>query len=808
MRNYLVAWFQTLTWEKVLVFSAQWLTAGCFLLFLTFSTDFLFSFSFLRNIIFRIITTLLCLIYVSLFSLNRSYRPRFNSSKLVLLALFLVYCLSAVLNNTLLSSFWGNYLRMDGLFTWATYIIFALVVSRLFRNLTEWQKVFQIIFFVSSLTALVAVSQYLHHPLLIDTAGGSRASSTFGNVSYYGFWQALTFFLGLYLAFNSRLRQMTVLLWLFALTDVILIIGEVCAYGQAQSGPLWPVLGNLYLLLLWFWPQFWLLRYRLDKKSWQRWLAVGSLLLLQLAALWLSGARIAVVATAFGLVVLFIIAAWQQSRRLVSVKQRLILAIILLACLGLGLIFVNWQSLTLSKDDLQPYNSFYDRLVVWDISWQAFRAKPILGWGPENFSLAFNQHYDDRIFRSGVSPIWYDKAHNIFIQHLVEGGLVALLLYLVLWLLLLRSWLRLWRQKPAERTAWVILAAGALVYQIQSIFYFDTINNQLIFFVLLAYIWSRETELSDKVDKYGLPLQTPFRRPVFFSVLCLIAALFIYNFFVQNLLANYRFTTSLMSVRSDWQLITAEKLESIRYDAAAAPTLGKSELRYQYVLLVSDLIARGSPLEVAALKQQIAYAESVMLKNISKKPGDTVNYVELANFYLLAGRIDSVYWERGLKLAEILLRDNPERTQFLYIAGQLRLASGQEQAGLDLFQQVAERRPEIFDTHIQYYKQLLNLGWLKEANDYFNQHLVTAPYADLLAVTQYDLRTSSYDLAAKHLEILKQRQKSPADVALLTALLLLGQGKTEKAEISAQQAVNNYPSLLPALIPYFPSLQP
>ncbi len=806
MRNKLLSWYHSLTWEKVLLFLAQWLSAGTLLVLFSFSYDFLSSFSFLRNIIFRILTVIICFLYLLLFSLNRSYKPRFNSSLFVLILLFLTYCLSAVVNGTLMTSFWGDYLRMDGLFALVHYIVFAFVVSALFRDFSAWSKVWQLLLFVSFCTALIAVSQFLHYPLLIDSAGGIRVSSTFGNVSYYGFFQSLAFFLSLYVVANPRLKQVPLILWFFLFADILLIFLEIYTrVHYHQPGLLRQLVGNLYLVLIWLWPQFWLLRFRLVHQPWQRWLAVVSLLLLQLLAIWLSGARSAIIATATGLICLALILAVRLSQRWHK-NQRLIL----IGLSTLVVLITTWLSrsfLFRIPQYLQEYNSFTDRLIVWQISWKAFLAKPILGWGPENFLTAFNRYYDDRLFRSGISPIWYDKAHNILIQHLVDGGLLAALLYLILWLLIIRSFRHLWRQRPAERTSWVVLAVFALVYWIQSLFYFDTISNQLLFFILLSYLWSREAELSNAVKRYGLPLRVPFGRPIFFSLISAITVLFIYNFYLDSILANKDFTTKLMTVRTDWSQATEDKLESIRLEAAKSPTLGKSELRYQYVLLISDFITQGSPLPAELLKSQVAIAESVLLKNISKKPTETETYVQLANYYLLAGRVDKVYWERGLKVAQMLRRDNPNRTQLLYLEGQMFLALGLSEDGLALFRQAAERRPEVVDTHMQYYKQLTNLQRLPEAERYFQLHLSSVPSEDILAVIKYDIGARHFDLALKHLEVLKNRQELSEDVATLSAVALLLEGKQSEALKQAQEAVMLYPSLLPTLQQYFPSLE-
>jgi tetratricopeptide (TPR) repeat protein len=179
----------------------------------------------------------------------------------------------------------------------------------------------------------------------------------------------------------------------------------------------------------------------------------------------------------------------------------------------------------------------------------------------------------------------------------------------------------------------------------------------------------------------------------------------------------------------------------------------------------------------------------------------------MANFYLLAGRIDPIYWQRGLVIAQKLRTDNPARTQLLYLEGQFRLSLGQKTEGLALFQAATVRRPDVLDTHIQYYKQLVNAGELTQADSYFDQYLQAILPADLLKLVQFDLGSHHLELASKHLQLLKDNKKLPQDAAILTSLLLLAQGHQAEAERSAQAAIQQFPAAYAILSHYFTGLR-
>ena len=37
--------------------------------------------------------------------------------------------------------------------------------------------------------------------------------------------------------------------------------------------------------------------------------------------------------------------------------------------------------------------TIYGRIVIWKIAWQGFLERPLLGWGPENYSIVFSKYY-------------------------------------------------------------------------------------------------------------------------------------------------------------------------------------------------------------------------------------------------------------------------------------------------------------------------------------------------------------------------------------------------------------------------------
>ena len=70
------------------------------------------------------------------------------------------------------------------------------------------------------------------------------------------------------------------------------------------------------------------------------------------------------------------------------------------------------------------------RLLLWQESWRAWQSRPILGFGPENFSLAANKYFDARLAK--YEAYSFDRAHNFIFDHGVETGWLGLSGYLMM----------------------------------------------------------------------------------------------------------------------------------------------------------------------------------------------------------------------------------------------------------------------------------------------------------------------------------------------------------------------------------------
>ena len=131
---------------------------------------------------------------------------------------------------------------------------------------------------------------------------------------------------------------------------------------------------------------------------------------------------------------------------------------------------------------LPRYRFFLDislsdtRTQIWAMAWQAIERRPILGWGQEGMLV------------SGGWQFHVDRAHNLILDWLVQGGILGLALWLGLLAAVAR---RVWEtQAGAERAA---LFALLVVYLVSDMVLFDTLTSYLVLGTVMALVGASPT---------------------------------------------------------------------------------------------------------------------------------------------------------------------------------------------------------------------------------------------------------------------------------------------------------------------------
>src|SRR3989344_4479049 len=343
------------------------------------SNTMFFPFITAKNFLFRIIIEILLALWVILALRDRRYMPRRSLLLLFVAASVGVLILSTIFGVDPSRSFWSNFERMEGLLGYLHLFVYFLILISVNKTEKDWWRFFHVSFLSAILVGVYALFQ-LGGVFQIHQ-GGVRIDSTLGNATYLAVYMLFHVFLSLYyfLKTKNHLSQVAY--------GALVIFTAFILYETATRGAILGLIGGLFLFGLIF-------AITSREKKW-RYFAFGVLALV-----------IAISAGVYALRDSDFIQNNPTLGRLSNISEQ--------------------------GDDAQA------RFQIWGMSFEAFKERPILGWGPENFSVVFSKYFDPRL--SSREP-WFDRSHNVILDWLITGGVFGLVSYLgifatSLWLLL------------------------------------------------------------------------------------------------------------------------------------------------------------------------------------------------------------------------------------------------------------------------------------------------------------------------------------------------------------------------------------
>jgi O-antigen ligase len=137
--------------------------------------------------------------------------------------------------------------------------------------------------------------------------------------------------------------------------------------------------------------------------------------------------------------------------------------------------------------------TFEDRTIMWKTAWDGFLERPILGWGPENFIHVFDRHFNTKYYDPAAGfGSWFDRAHSVIFDYLVETGILGFLAYLSIFVAFYVTFIRRKKATVAEDGSFqavferALFFAIPLAYLVQGLVLFDVSITYLNLFTMLA----------------------------------------------------------------------------------------------------------------------------------------------------------------------------------------------------------------------------------------------------------------------------------------------------------------------------------
>lgn len=141
------------------------------------------------------------------------------------------------------------------------------------------------------------------------------------------------------------------------------------------------------------------------------------------------------------------------------------------------------------------------RLIFWDIADKSIKERPLIGYGPENFPIAVQNHFNPSLLDKSFNfEAWTDRAHNLYYDTGVAGGYPAIFLYILFFVSLIYASFLSYKNEIFSREQFSIMFGLIIAYLLQDLLVFDSIVSLITLFVFAGFIFA---SLETKVLKNG-----------------------------------------------------------------------------------------------------------------------------------------------------------------------------------------------------------------------------------------------------------------------------------------------------------------
>jgi O-antigen ligase/tetratricopeptide (TPR) repeat protein len=700
-------------------------------------SKFLFPFITPKTLWFRLLVEIGFVFWVYLMVKLPEFRPKFHPIQAAVLLYTLIITLSSLFGVNLYRSFWGTIERGEGLLTIYHVVLFFLMATSVIKQEKWWLRLLDASVLVSVVTGIYAIAQILQFDVI--HSGETRISSTIGNAAFYAGYLLINVFLAAYLMTRYR----NILLKIFY--GAVIIFEIFLIFATQTRGALLALFGGLVLLAiinLFFAPHG-----KVKKIS------GAALLALAIFSLALFASKEA---------------AWVKNTGALN------------------------RVVTISFDDITTQS----RLLTWDSSIQAFKDRPLLGYGYENFNVAFNTYFHAEIFQDAGSQIWFDRAHSIVFEQLVIGGALGLLSYLAIFVIVFRELYRVARRQPDYFYPASVLAVMLVAYFVQNIFVFDTLSTYIGFVLMLgvACVLAYNQPASDASATVTGGRNVRAWLPATTLVSLIVLAATAYYFNIRPAQANLLGVDALRAGHFDeFASGTVIFKNAISYN-----TYQTSELRQKFAELAFN--ASGSNKLTDQQKSAIFNDAIFEIKeNIKNAPQNVQNYLYLMTLYNAADRFDISRLSQVIKLGEQALLLSPTRPQIYFEMGQAAISLGNLDEGIGYFEKAVELNPEARESHWNLAASLIIAGRNAEADEVFArmeaQGFVFATHDNLRRILQvYMVLDDKAAIVRTYEQILELDETNPETWARLAAAYA-ELGELEKARDAVTRAVELDPEL-------------
>ncbi len=676
------------------------------------SPSMMFPFITGKNFAFRILVELAAVLWLGLIAANKEYRIRNSSIVLSILTFTFIVGLADLTGVNPYKSFWSNFERMEGYVTILHLALYFMIIKSVFKTRKDWKIYFSIVLLVSVLVSLYPFVTTLNTNTLsfrrFMMEYGAREFSTLGNPPFLASYLLLSSFIGLMLVFHTQKKYLR-FVYIMAIA-----INCVVIYLTATRGAILSAIAGVIMFIS-------LYVFRRSKKSGFAMLKQTVLFLLVIS-LFISGA--------------FFIFSENEFLRHDPTLSRF--------------------ASMLSSESIQS------RFNGWEVAWNGIKERPVLGWGQENFIGSYTV---TPIAYTG-KQVWMDRAHNIVIEWLVNAGILGLFSYLAIFGSAFYVLRKADREKVLSKREIEIVCITLMVYFIQNLFTFDTINTYMMFFSLLAYIdnLSIDETHAYAVAKNKITLHGSRMR----SVVATLASLLLFSIIFYH--ANYKpMRQSRHVIGMSFNSHEDDSYSKLLRDfniALSFNTLGNSDVR-DSMRVVSDGIFRMQHFNQPGALGFVQATVEELRKELAIKHYD----LEFITGVIYLFNKIAVYEKKFITLSEGLIskciRINPEYQGLYMLMADLNLIKKDYESAFENIKKVVDQNPNndysqfklavnaVYTSREEVAKQALeNVRKIRESGDQIGvvKSKTFLTLSELYELAQVYREMKRYTIALQYLE--------------------------------------------------------
>lgn len=377
-----------------------------------------------------VVLAVLALLALSFFIKDEAVGRKPAAGIWVQLALFIfaaAYLVAGIFGVDPWKSFWGEQSRQNGFFMLVQLLIFAALLPKFLRTVSEWRMFDRVLFWSAAVPAAAAAFDWLSAYLHPIVGSPSRFSAWIDSPVFFGGYLALAFFVGL---------------------------------------RLWTKVGRLEKIAIAFGFAF---------------IFVGLLV---------SGSRGALLALVAGLAAVGLAYAFLRSRRLGAIIAAALAVVALFGIFAVPRLaprdlpgpfgrVVNYQ---------HYFADNVPRLLSWKIAWHGFTVRPLTGFGPENFQTVFDRYYDPKLLKYSLYETVSDKPHNLPLEILSTGGLLLALAYVGLLVAILVAVGAYAKRGDLGKFEAAAIFGLLAAYFVNTFFLFDVFATSILIFALVGLL--------------------------------------------------------------------------------------------------------------------------------------------------------------------------------------------------------------------------------------------------------------------------------------------------------------------------------